>query len=129
MSDGFYNGLDNQTTDILNAWKNPSDITNVPRIGYFYGSGYQTSSRWLYDGNYIRLRNATLGYNLPKSLMQRIKITSARIYVSGTNLWTSTKYPGDPEVNTQTLGNIGGGQDFYTISQPKTITFGLNVRF
>jgi len=129
MSDGFYNGLDNQTTDILNAWKNPGDITNVPRIGYFYGSGYQTSSRWLYDGNYIRLRNATLGYNLPKSLMQRIKITSARIYVSGTNLWTSTKYPGDPEVNTQTLGNIGGGQDFYTISQPKTITFGLNVRF
>lgn len=129
MSDGFYNGLDNQTTDILNAWKNPGDITNVPRIGYFYGSGYQTSSRWLYDGDYIRLRNATLGYNLPKSLMQRIKITSARIYVSGTNLWTSTKYPGDPEVNTQTLGNIGGGQDFYTISQPKTITFGLNVRF
>jgi len=70
-----------------------------------------------------------LGYNLPKSLMQRIKITSARIYVSGTNLWTSTKYPADPEVNTQTLGNIGGGQDFYTISQPKTITVGLNVRF
>jgi TonB-linked SusC/RagA family outer membrane protein len=129
MSAGFYNGFDNQTTDILNAWRKPGDITNVPRIGYFYGSGYQTSSRWLYDGDYIRLRNATLGYTLPKSLMQRIKITSARIYVSGTNLWTKTKYPADPEVNTQTLGNIGGGQDFYTISQPQTITVGLNVRF
>jgi len=35
MSDGFYNGLDNQTTDILNAWQKPGDKTNVPRIGYF----------------------------------------------------------------------------------------------
>lgn len=129
MSAGFYNGFDNQTTDILNAWRKPGDITNVPRIGYFWGSGYQTSSRWLYEGDYIRLRNATLGYNLPKSIVQRARIGSARIYVSGTNLWTKTKYPGDPEVNTETLGNIGGGQDFYTISQPKTITIGLNVRF
>jgi len=129
QSDGFYNGFDNQTIDILNAWQKPGDITNVPRIGYFNGSGYQTSSRWLYAGDYLRLRNATLGYSLPKSFAQSLKITSARLYVIGTNLMTRTKYPGDPEVNTQTLGNIGGGQDFYTIPQAKTITVGLNVKF
>jgi hypothetical protein len=108
QSDGFYNGFDNQTTDILNAWRKPGDITSVPRIGYFYGSGYQeTSSRWLYDGSYIRLRTMTLGYTVPKSALQRLGIQSARIYATGLNLWTKTKYPGDPEVNTATVTNIG----------------------
>ena len=129
QSDGFYNGFDNQTTDILNAWRKPGDITNVPRIGYFYGSGYQTSSRWLYDGDYIRLRNATLGYTFSKAMLKSLNISSARLYVAGLNLWTSTKYIGDPEINTETLGNIGGGQDFYTIPQAKTITVGLNIKF
>ncbi len=130
MSDGFYNGFDNQTTDILNAWQKPGDITNVPRIGYFYGSGYQpSSSRWLYDGDYLRLRTLSLSYSIPKNVLQSIKVSSARVYISALNLLTFTKYPGDPEVNVETLGSIGGGQDFYTIPQAKTITFGLNVKF
>ena len=129
QSDGFYNGFDNQTTDVLKAWQKPGDVTNVPRIGYFYASGYQNSSRWLYDGSYLRLRNLTLGYSLPKSVVQKFNISSFRFYVSGVNLLTVTKYPGDPEVNTQTIGNIGGGQDFYTIPQAKTITAGISVRF
>ena len=45
MSDGYYNGFDNQTVDLLNAWTKPGDVTDVPRIGYFYASGYQDSSR------------------------------------------------------------------------------------
>jgi TonB-dependent starch-binding outer membrane protein SusC len=129
MSAGFYNGFDNQTTDMLNAWKQPGDITNIPRIGYFYGSGNRNSSQWLYDGSYIRLRTVSLGYTLPKTVISALKITFARVYVAGLNLWTSTNYPADPEVNTQTLGNIGGGQDFYTIPQPRTITAGVNIRF
>ncbi|MEP6513724.1 MAG: SusC/RagA family TonB-linked outer membrane protein, partial [Parafilimonas sp.] len=130
MSDGFYNGFDNQTTDIINAWREPGDKSNVPRIGYFYGSGYQpTSSRWLYNGSYIRLKNVTLGYTAPKTVNDFLHISSARLYVSGTNLWTKTDYPGDPEINTETVGNIGGGQDFYTIPQARTITIGLNIKF
>lgn len=131
QSSGFYNGyFDNKTIDMLNAWQKPGDITNIPRIGYFYGvDDGDNSTRWLYDGSYIRLRSASLGYTLPKSVINSLKISSARIYVAGTNLWTKTDYPGDPEVNTQTLGNIGGGQDFYTIPQAKTITVGVNVRF
>jgi TonB-linked SusC/RagA family outer membrane protein len=130
MSGGFYYGFDNQTTDILNAWQKPGDKTDVPRIGYFYGSGFQeTASRWLYDGSYIRLRNVTFGYTLPKSVAKTLRIQSARVYVMGVNLWTVTDYPGDPEVNSLTLGNIDNGQDFYTIPQPKTITIGVNVKF
>jgi TonB-linked SusC/RagA family outer membrane protein len=129
MSDGFYNGFDNQTTDILNTWKKPGDITNVPRIGYYNGSGASNSSRWLYKGDYLRLKTLTLGYTLPKSVTDGLKISSARFYVSGINLFTFTKYPGDPEVNTNVVNNIAGGEDFYTIPQAKTFTVGLNVRF
>lgn len=131
QTSGFYNGyFDNKTIDMMNAWQKPGDITNVPRIGYFYGvDDGDNSTRWLYDGSYIRLRSVSLGYVLPTSVINALKISTARLYVSGTNLWTIADYPGDPEVNTQTLGNIGGGQDFYTIPQAKTITVGLNVRF
>ncbi|WP_018615895.1 SusC/RagA family TonB-linked outer membrane protein [Segetibacter koreensis] len=134
MSDGFVNGLDNQTKEILNAWQKPGDITNVPRTGWFNGSGSRTSSRWLYDGSYIRLRQVSFGYNLPLAASRWMKISSARIFVSGTNLWTKTKYISDPEVNTlgtniSGVSNITGGVDFYTIPQPRTITFGLSVKF
>lgn len=129
MSDGFYNGFDNQTVDILNAWKQPGDITNVPRIGYFYGSGYQNSSRWLYDGDYIRLKNVSISYTLPATAMRFFHISSARVYITGVNLLTITNYDSDPEIDTETLDNIGGGQDFYTIPQPKTFTLGLDIKF
>ncbi len=128
QTNSFYS-LDNQTTDILNAWKKPGDITNVPRLGYFYTTGYQNSSRYLYDGDYIRLKNASLGYTLSNSLVKKMHFSSVRLYVSGFNLITITKYPGDPEVNTETIANIGGGQDFYTVPQARTFTFGLNVKF
>jgi hypothetical protein len=99
QSSGFYNGyFDNKTIDMMNAWQKPGDVTNIPRIGYFYGvDDGDNSTRWLYDGSYIRLRSASLGYTLPKSVINSLKITSARIYVSGTNLWTKTDYPGDPK--------------------------------
>jgi TonB-linked SusC/RagA family outer membrane protein len=129
QSDGFYNGFDNQTTDILNSWKNPGDITNVPRIGYFYATGYQYSSRYLFNGSYIRLKNASIGYNFSGDVLKRMHINSARLYVAAYNLITITKYPGDPEVNTETIANIGGGQDFYTIPQARTFTLGLNIKF
>jgi hypothetical protein len=132
MSAGFAGGFDNQTKDILNAWKNPGDVTNVPRSGAFNSTGERYSSRWLYDGSYIRLRQVMLGYTLNKIKWQGI--SSIRLYVAGMNLWTKTDYISDPEVNTLGTGgtrvpNIVGGIDFYTIPQPKTITFGLNVKF
>jgi hypothetical protein len=134
MSSGFGNGFDNQTTDLLNRWQKPGDITDVPRVGAIYPTGQRRSSRWLYDGSYIRLRQLSLGYSFPASVINALKISSARLYVSGSNLWTKTKYISDPEVNTlgtkvTAVQNISAGVDFYTIPQPKTITIGLNVKF
>jgi len=133
-SSGFGNGFDNQTKDILNAWTQPGDITNVPRSGIFYSTGHRTSSRWIFDGSYIRLRQLTLGYNLPAPVTRSLGIKGARFFVAGTNLWTKTDYISDPEVNTlgtntSAVPNISAGVDFYSIPQPKSISFGLNVRF
>ncbi len=134
MASGFGGGLDNQTTEILNRWQKPGDITDVPRVSASFPSGHRTSSRWIYDGSYIRLRQLNIGYNLPATVSQSLKISAARLYVAGTNLWTKTNYISDPEVNTLGTGttgvrNISAGVDFYTIPQPRTITIGLNVKF
>jgi hypothetical protein len=134
MTSGFGNGFDNQTRDILNRWQKPGDVTDVPRLSAFFGNGERTSSRWIYDGSYIRLRQVSIGYTLPASVSKALKINSARFYVSGYNLWTGTNYPADPEVNTlgtatRRVLNVSTGVDFYTIPQPRTITVGLNVKF
>jgi len=134
MTSGFGQGLDNQTREVLNRWRKPGDITKVPRVGIFMSTGERTSSRWLYDGSYIRLRQLSLGYNLPATLTSKLKISGARVYVAAANLWTVTDYISDPEVNTlgtrvTAVQNITGGTDFYTVPQPRTFSLGVNVRF
>jgi len=135
-SAGFSGGFDNQTTEILRRWQKPGDITDVPRVSISYPTGQRASSRWIYDGSYIRLKTLTLGYTLPKQVLSVLKINSARLYLSGYNLWTKTDYISDPEVNTTPLGsssetdrNVAGGTDFYTIPQARTFVVGLNVKF
>ncbi len=83
------------------------------------------------DGSYLRLKTATLSYTLPTSLTNRAKLDRVRLYVTGQNLLTFTKYTGwDPEVNTDYLaGNIGLGNDFYSAPQAKTIIVGINLGF
>jgi TonB-linked SusC/RagA family outer membrane protein len=122
---------DNQTVNQLDAWTPENTITNVPQARLFYNNGAQASSRFIEDGSFIRLRNVTLGYNLPKKVLSNIKLNSVRVYVTGQNLLTFTKYSGwDPEVNSDDFSsNIGLGYDFYSTPQAKTILFGLNVGF
>jgi TonB-linked SusC/RagA family outer membrane protein len=122
---------DNQTVNQLDAWTPQNTNTNVPQARLFYNNGAQASSRFIEDGSFIRLRNVTLGYNLPKKVLSNIKLNSVRVYVTGQNLLTFTKYSGwDPEVNSDDFSsNIGLGYDFYSTPQAKTILFGLNVGF
>lgn len=131
QDNGFAGGFDNQLSDVLHRWQKPGDITNVPRLSYYYSDGGSgvANSRWIYDGSYIRLKSLTLGYTLPKKVVNTLKISSLRVYVAGYNLWTKTKYFGDPEINSDVLGNIAGGIDYYTIPQAKQVTVGLNVKF
>jgi len=125
-SDGLYYGAFNQESAQLKSWKKPGDITNVPKI--IYGgnkSSYNHSSRYLYSGNYIRLRNVEFSYSIPKSLLKRAGITSLVLYVRGTNLWTfdqDKNLPFDPEAGANAQNN-------FDVFIPKTITGGIKLGF
>ncbi|AMJ68232.1 hypothetical protein AXW84_15995 [Hymenobacter sp. PAMC 26628] len=124
--------LDNQTTDQLNRWQKAGDITEVPQARYGASNGTQTSSRWVQDGSFFRIKNVTLGYNLPATLVKHGYLQTVRIYLTGQNLATFTKYTGyDPEVNTYGLGaaNYLLGHDFYTPPLNKTYLLGVNIGF
>jgi TonB-linked SusC/RagA family outer membrane protein len=121
--------LDNQLRSELNAWTPTNTNTDVPQARLLFANGTGASSRYITDASYVRLRTATLGYTFPKSITSKIKLERLRLYVTGVNLLTFTKYKGwDPEVNTDSVGgNIALGNDFYSAPQARTITFGLNI--
>jgi TonB-linked SusC/RagA family outer membrane protein len=119
---------------IANSWRQPGDQAKYPQIRYGntyiidgeavadFGDEWQNHNRELYKGDYIRLRNIQLGYTLPANLTKTIYMQGLRVYVSGSNLWTSTKYPGfDPE---------GAGYVYTaTIPQLKSLILGVSARF
>jgi TonB-linked SusC/RagA family outer membrane protein len=124
--------FDNQTRDQLNRWQQPGDITNVPQARLFAGNGSQRSSRYLEDGDFIRLRNLTLGYTLPIDITERIGMDRIRFYFTGVNLLTITDYTGwDPESTADytQLNSASSGFVFYSPPQARTLTFGINVDF
>lgn len=120
----------NQSRKALDRWKKEGDITSVPK--YVFQNTYNNylSSRYLEDGSYVRLKNVSLGYSLPKKWISRYKLANIRVYVSGTNLWTLTRYSGpDPEVSTLDGSTVSQGIDFFTFPQVRTVIAGLSVNF
>lgn len=119
--------FDNQTTDQLRRWQNPGDITDVPQARLGWGNGTQHSTRYLEDGDFIRLRNVTLGYTIPQEVVKKAGFSKVRIYASGFNLLTFTDFTGyDPESRSD-AGGIG--QVFYSAPAAKTYSIGVNVTF
>jgi len=100
----------NQTTETLNRWTGPGTSNTMPRAVFNDpNKNTRPSDRYIEDGSYLRIKNLTLGYTIPKLLMKKAHITSARFYVSAQNLYTFTKYKGfDPEINqSETTGMKG----------------------
>jgi len=126
--------FDNQTRDQLNRWQKPGDITNVPQARINRWGDFQSpsvSTQYMEDGSYVRLKNVTLAYNFNAKLLNKLKLSNARFYLTGINLATFTKYTGwDPEVNTDyRASNINQGGDFYAAPQIKSFVAGLNINF
>jgi hypothetical protein len=123
----------NNATDVLGAWKKPGDITTVPKP--VYGDNFSNGSALpmdynVFKGDFVKLRNVSVGFTLPQRLLDRTKIASARLFVSGQNLAIFTKYPGpDPEVSSNGNGTTNQGIDRNTVANARTITIGLNLGF
>jgi TonB-linked SusC/RagA family outer membrane protein len=118
----FKNVYDNRWTPENTNAEFPRAVAGAKGI-----ANNQRSSRYLEDGSYLRLKNITLGYTLPKTVTSKVGINNARLYVTGYNVLTFTKYSGfDPEVSTEnTVSNFGVDQG--SIPQFKTYTVGINI--
>ena len=134
-TEGMYDSR-NQTITVLNRWKNPGDITGVPKAIRNDVANTYISSRFLEDGSYLRLKAVTLSYRFNSDFLRRIAISNASIYVTGQNVLTFTKYTGfDPEVSTygndgnSNVKNIAQGIDYGAYPQSKSFIIGLNVTF
>lgn len=96
----------NQLQSQLGRWQNPGDITNVARPfqggvidGFDQQFGTFGTTQFMSDASYVRLKQVTLSYTLPNSIISKLKLSKVNVFVQGLNLWTYTKYQGiDPEV-------------------------------
>jgi TonB-linked SusC/RagA family outer membrane protein len=123
----------NNEVGVLNRWQKAGDVTEFPRA--VFGDNVSNGSSFpldinVFKGDFIKLRTLTLGYNFPTNMLDKIKISNARFYVSGNNLLILTAYPGpDPEVSSNGNGTTNFGVDRNTVANQRTITVGINVGF
>lgn len=109
------------STAMRDVWSENNPEGTIPNP---FGNPINTenSSRYVESGAYLRLKNVQLGYTLPSAWTEKVKMSRCRIYVSGSNLLTFTKYTGyDPEV--------GGGVDYGNYPQSRTLMLGVNINF
>lgn len=123
----------NTSTYIYESIFDPADPkdTRFPRPGAGgFTPGNQLTNRVLFNASYLRIRNLTLGYTLQSKALQKIRLKSVRLYVTGQNLYTFTKYPGyNPETNVFMGSITRPGLDQGTYPATQTFTFGLNAGF
>ncbi len=121
----------NGTTIALDRWQSEEqpgngqvNKANRKQTGY----NGRTSTWHLEDGSYLRLQNVSLGYTFPKKWTNRFYVEKLRLYVSGQNLATFTKYSGyNPEVNARPDNALTPGEDYGTYPLARTFMFGINV--
>lgn len=120
----------NQSYAVLDRWRNPGDQALLPKAVWGSTDNSRLSTRFVEDGSYLRVKALTLSYDFPATLLKRLDVNSLRLYVTGENLLTFTKYSGyDPEVNAFGGSNTALGVDFGTYPQSRSFLFGLNVSF
>ncbi len=116
---------------LLNAYTSTNTDTDVARVTTNNANTNSRASTYLVeDGSYIRLKTLTVAYSVPTRLIREVRAQGLRLYLTGTNLWTSSKYSGlDPEVSTFDRSNTAFGTDFFTYPQATTYTLGARLTF
>ena len=126
-------GGDNQLASVIRRLQKPGDITDIPRATsdpVKKVENKRVSSRFIEDGSYLRLKNLTFGYTIPRNISNKLHLESMRVYFSGQNLLTFTNYSGlDPEVNYSGNDNTLIGTDFFTFPQARSFNLGVNLKF
>ena len=124
----------NNTRELLNRWQSASNSGNLNTNRAnrkAKGNNGRTSTWHIEDSSYLRLQNVSLGYYIPESLLEKLNISKARVYVSGNNLYTWSDYTGyNPEVNLADENDqLTPGLDYGVYPLAKTYSLGINVSF
>lgn len=133
--EGFYRGFTVTQRYFDERWTGEGTSNTQPRPSWTSKSNNaRPSSRFLEDGSYIRLKNLQIGYTIPAKVLDIAGISTARVYLSGTNLLTFTKYPGlDPEMtvsdNSTEEGERANGIDWGTYPSAMTFMLGIDITF
>lgn len=117
---------------LRNRWRKEGDVTDIPRADHTDPAGnHRSSTRWLEDGSYLRIKTVTLSYNIPASILKTLHVGSLNIYATAQNLFTFTRYTGiDPESNSYGNSSVTDlGFDYAAYPQYKTFLFGVNLGF
>ncbi len=133
--EGFYRPFNVTERYFQGHWTGEGSTNEFPRASWdASGNNTKYSTRFLEDGSYTRLKNLQVGYNFPAKGITRYGFSALRIYFSGTNLFTWTKYQGlDPEMtvsnNAQGQGDGSAGLDWGTYPAAKSYNVGINLTF
>lgn len=125
-NDGGYSTYNSMKLyDGWKRWEKPGDIATHPKaVEGGNNQAFKSSSRYLEDGSFLKLRNVTLSYNIPSNIVKKVKLNGAKVYISGDNLLTLTDFSGiDPEVGTSNSGNSGAS----AYPMVKKVVFGINI--
>ena len=112
---------------MLNRWTGEGTSNKIPRFVIADPRNWQSSDLYVHDGDYFRLKNIMLSYELPKKWTTKVFVDSFRLFVSAENLFTATKYHGfDPEISS---GGTSLGIDYGVYPQPRIWTIGFHIGF
>ena len=125
---------ENQSADIVRRWRNPGDITDIPRATATDSNGNSDiNSRWVEDGSFLRVRDISLSYNFDQDVLDAVNISGLRLYANLKNWFTITDYSGySPEVNRNINDEsvaLTQGVDYGSFPQAKSFSVGLNIEF
>ena len=138
-----FSGLDNFDASFLDRWTGPGTSNTEPRLTLGAGQNYFVSSRFVENGDFVKLRNVQLGYNLPAPLLEKWSVQNVRVYIGGNNLLYLTKYNGfTPEIDSSVLYDqnaenandatgrtLGANVDRVIYPVTSVYKIGLNVTF
>ncbi len=133
--EGFYRGFTVTQRYFDERWTGEGTSNTQPRAAWTAKSNNaMPSSRFLEDGAYLRLKNIQIGYTLPAKTLKTVGLSQVRVYASGSNLLTLTKYTGlDPEMtvsdNSKSEGDRSNGIDWGTYPSARTFMLGLDITF
>lgn len=125
-----FDGTKNNSTAALERWTHANPTNDYPRANADPRRSNTFSDVQVEDGSYLKVRDITLSYDLAQSLLERLKVSSFKVYASGKNLWVFSSYSGyDPEVNRFGQNPLQSGVDFGSYPTVKIFTFGANITF